>query len=54
MAYSFIYQGSHSDWKKWEGIFQSGNFEQTGKVGENLIKYWKISDKYYLMFSSDI
>ena len=27
--------------EKWEGIFQSGNFEQTGKVGENLTKYWK-------------
>ena len=26
---------------KWEGIFQSGNFEQTGKVRENLTKYWK-------------
>ena len=26
---------------KWEGIFQSGNFEQTGKVGDNHTKYWK-------------
>ena len=33
---------------------KSGNFEQTGKVRENHIKYWKIqriSDKYYLFFS---
>ena len=29
-----ISQGSHSDWKpgKWECIFQTGNFQQTGKV----------------------
>ena len=27
--------------EKWEGIFQSGNFEQTGKVRENHTKYWK-------------
>ena len=39
--------------KKWEGIFQSGNFEQTGEVQENHTKYWKnqgISDKCYLLF----
>ena len=33
----------------WENSFQSGNFEQTGKVSE----YWKaqgISDKYYSTF----
>ena len=39
--------------EKWEGIFQSGNFEQTGKVRENDTKYWKIQDiseKYYLLF----
>ena len=38
---------------KWEGIFQSGNFEQTGKVRENHTKYWKTEinwDKYYLIF----
>ena len=42
---------------KWEGIFQSGKsqgiLEQTGKVGKNHTKYWKIrgiSDKYYLLF----
>ena len=47
--------------EKMGGIFQSGNsqgiFDQTGKVRENPIKYWKIqgiSDKYYLLFSSDI
>ena len=37
--------------EKWEGIFQSENFEQTGKVRENHTKYWKtqgIWDKYYL------
>ena len=37
-------------------IFQSGNIEQTGKLMENQ-KYWKnqgISDKYYLLFFSDI
>ena len=31
----------------------SGNFEETGKVGENLTKYWKIqgiSDKCHLLF----
>ena len=36
---------------------KSGNFEQTGKVRENHIKYWKnekISDKYYLIFFSNI
>ena len=36
---------------------KSGNFEQTGKVRENHTKYWKtqgISDKYYLLFFSDI
>ena len=36
---------------------KSGNFEQTGKVRENQTKYWKsqgISDKYYLLFFSDI
>ena len=41
---SLAKQVSHSDWKnleKWEGIFQSGNFEQTGKVRENHTKYWK-------------
>ena len=27
--------------KKWEGIFQSGNFKQTGKDRENHKKYWK-------------
>ena len=27
--------------EKWEGIFQLGNFEQTGKVRENHTKYWK-------------
>ena len=26
---------------KWEGIFQSGNIEQTGKVRENHTKNWK-------------
>ena len=38
---------------KWEGIFQSGIFEQTGKSGEINTKYCKcpgISDKYYLLF----
>ena len=43
--------------EKWEGILQSGNFDQTGKVRENHTKYWKIqgiSDKYYLLFFSDI
>ena len=35
--------GSHSG--KWEGIFQLGNFEQTGKVGEfqkNVICYFLV------------
>ena len=39
--------------EKWEGTFQSGNFEPTGKVSENHTKYWKnekFSDKYYLKF----
>ena len=26
---------------KWENFFQSGNFEQTGKVREFYQKYWK-------------
>ena len=32
---------------------KSGNFEKTGKVGENLTKYWKIqgiSDKYVICY----
>ena len=40
--------------EKWEGIFQSGNFEQTGKVRENHTKYWKIegiSEKIICYFS---
>ena len=35
---------------------KSGNCDQTGKVRENHTKYWKtegISDKYYMLFSSD-
>ena len=46
--------------EKLEGIFQSGNFEQTRKVREkweNHTKYWKtwgISEKFYLLFYSDI
>ena len=42
---------------KWEGIFQSENFEQTGKARENHTKYWKspgILDKCYLLFPSGI
>ena len=38
------------DLEKWEGIFQSWNFEQTGKVWGNHTKYWKtrgISEKCY-------
>ena len=36
--------------EKWGGIFQAGNFEQTGKVRENRTKYWKsqgISDESF-------
>ena len=43
--------------EKWESIFQSGNFEQTGKVGENDTKYWKIqeiSEKILSVIFSDI
>ena len=43
--------------EKWEGNFQSGNFEQIGKVGYNHTKYCKnqgISDKSYLLLFSDI
>ena len=39
-----LHQGPLSDWKtreNGESIFQSGNFEQTGKVRENHTKYWK-------------
>ena len=37
--------------EKWEGIFQSGNFEQTGKVRGNHIKYWKSREfQRYLLF----
>ena len=27
--------------QKWEGIFQSGNFDKTGKIREFYPKYWK-------------
>ena len=56
-------RGSHSDWKTWKNgkAFssreKSGNFDQTGKVRGNHRKYWKIhriSDKYYVLFFSDI
>ena len=30
--------------KRWEDIFQSGNFEQTGKVREKHIQYWKTQE----------
>ena len=46
-------QGSHSWLGKWEGIFQSGNFQQIGKVRENHTKYWRspgILDKHYSSF----
>ena len=36
---------------------KSGNFEQTGKVGENHTKYWKtlgISEKNVICYFSDI
>ena len=39
--------------EKWEGFFQSGNFEEIAKVRENHTKYWKnhgISDKCYSLF----
>ena len=39
--------------EKWEGIFQSGSFEQTGKsrkITQNTGKNETISDKYYLIF----
>ena len=39
--------------EKWEGIFQSGKFEETGNVMENHQKYWKnwgFSDKCHLLF----
>ena len=29
---------------KWENIFQSKNFGQTGEVREFYMKYWKIKD----------
>ena len=49
-----IWQCSHSDWKTWKmgRHFPVGNFEL-----ENHTIYWKtqaISDKYYLLFFSDI
>ena len=43
--------------EKWEGIFQSGNFEQTGKVRENRTEYLKshrISEKCHLFAKLDI
>ena len=46
-------QGSPSWLGKWEGIFQSGNFQQIGKVRENHTKYWRspgILDKHYSSF----
>ena len=50
--YIFVFTGLPLGLGKWEGIFQSGNFEQTGKVRENHTKYWKspgISDKCSLL-----
>ena len=50
--YIFVFTGFPLGLGKWEGIFQSGNFEQTGKVRENHTKYWKssgISDKCSLL-----
>ena len=47
-------QGSHSDWKTWKN---GKAFSSQGKVRENHTKYWKtqgISDKYYLLFFTDI
>ena len=41
---------------KWEEIFQSWNFNQTGNIRENSTKYYKtegISDKCQLLFFSD-
>ena len=41
--------------EKWENFFQSGNFEQTGKVGEFYPKYWKsegiLAIFYFIFFS---
>ena len=37
--------------KKWESIFQSGNFAETGKVGEFYPKYWKKQKKIYWKYS---
>ena len=41
---------------KWENFFQSGNFEETGKVGEFYPKYWKSEGflaSFYFYFFSD-
>ena len=38
---------------KWEGVFRSGNFEQTGKSqgkAHKILENEKITDKYYLIF----
>ena len=46
-------QGSHSgleNGRAFSSQKKTGNFDQAGKVGENLTKYWKtrgISDKCY-------
>ena len=40
--------------EKWEGIFQSGNFEQTGKVGEfqtNVIIVFSDIQINFMLFS---
>ena len=41
-------QGSHSDWKKWEGILQSGKsqeilnrLEKSGEITQNTGKLWE-------------
>ena len=59
----WISQGSHSDrkpWKNGKAFSSQGTVRQfwsDGKDRENHTKYWKfqwISDKYYLLFFSDI
>ena len=41
VAENHTFSGFPLGLEKWEGIFQSGNVEQTGKVRENNAKYWK-------------
>ena len=45
ILFTWNIHGSHLDWKIGKK-FQSGNIEQTGKVGDFYPKYWKMREFY--------